>query len=134
MNSDWPTSTSRDYKGARTPETFAKTGRNAMTNSLADAVEIGPPRTDSGPPAQDSGSTGGNRVESWATPRTKDADGWRMNEARLAAGKPEDTLTGQVTPKGTGGKLNPSWVETLQGFPIGWTQLPTKFVKPKGAK
>jgi hypothetical protein len=38
-------------------------------------------------------------------------------------------------PKQVGtGKLNPSWVETLMAFPIGWSQLPTKFVKPKGAK
>jgi hypothetical protein len=29
------------------------------------------------------------------------------------------------------GKLNPSLVETLMGFPISWTQLPTKFVKPR---
>jgi hypothetical protein len=94
VSQDWPTSTSRDYKGARTPETFAKTGRNAMTNSLADAVEIGPPRTASGPPVPDSGSTGGKVPES-------------------------------------SGKLNPSWVENLMGFPTGHTQLPTKFVKPR---
>jgi hypothetical protein len=161
---DWPTSTSRNYKGARTPETFAKTGRNAMTNSLADAVEIGPPRTDSGPPAQDSGSTGGSRAEwytpqaqlsehtefemtptgrrkaksggqshslgladqvttqSWATPTGDDA-----NNATRASGQYQ-SLTRQA------GKLNPSWVETLMSFPIGWSQLPTKFVKPKGAK
>jgi hypothetical protein len=31
----------------------------------------------------------------------------------------------------TAGKLNPSWVETLMGLPIGWTQLPHKFTKPK---
>jgi len=116
---DWPTSTSRDYKGARTPETFAKTGRNAMTNSLADAVEIGPPRTDSGPPAQDSGSTGGNRQESWATPTGDDA-----NNATRASGAFQ-SLTRQA------GKLNPSWVETLMAFPIGWSQLPTKFQKPR---
>jgi hypothetical protein len=120
MNSDWPTSTSRDYKGARTPETFAKTGRNAMTNSLADAVEIGPPRTASGPPAQDSGSTGGNRVESWATPEVSNGTGpWEGRQ-----GGPN--LQTQAA-----GKLNPSWVETLMGFPISWTQLPTKFVKPR---
>jgi hypothetical protein len=118
---DWPTSTSRDYKGARTPETFAKTGRNAMTNSLADAVEIGPPRTDAGPPAQDSGSTGGNRVESWATPKAQNARG--NGEIHGDGGPSLDVQTG--------GKLNPSWVETLQGFPIGWTQLPYRFKKGK---
>jgi hypothetical protein len=82
--------------------------------------------------------------KSWATPRTKDADGWMMNKARLEAGKPEDTLTGQaaqwatatvstgahrqkdgsMTPKldrQVSGKLNPRWVETLMGLPVGWT-------------
>jgi hypothetical protein len=60
--------------------------------------------------------------KSWATPRTKDAEGWMMNQARLLAGKPEDTLTGQVTQsKKHNGKLNPRWVETLMGLPVGWT-------------
>jgi hypothetical protein len=35
----FPTPTTRDYKGARTPEAMKKTGRNPMTNSLPDAVE-----------------------------------------------------------------------------------------------
>lgn len=34
-----PTPAARDYKGARKPETMAKTGRNAETNSLPDLVE-----------------------------------------------------------------------------------------------
>jgi hypothetical protein len=126
--------------------------------------EIGPPRTASGPPAPDSGSTGGSRAEwytpqaqlsehtefemtptgrrkaksggqshslgladqvttqSWATPTGDDA-----NNATRASGQYQ-SLTRQA------GKLNPSWVETLMSFPIGWSQLPTKFVKPKGAK
>jgi hypothetical protein len=36
----WPTPASRDYKGARRPETMAKTGRNPETNSLPDSVEF----------------------------------------------------------------------------------------------
>jgi hypothetical protein len=61
-------------------------------------------------------------VHQWATPRTKDAEGWMMNQARLAAGKPEDTLTGQATQSNkSNGKLNPRWVETLMGLPVGWT-------------
>lgn len=34
-----PTPAARDYKGARKPETMAKTGRNSETNSLPDLVE-----------------------------------------------------------------------------------------------
>jgi hypothetical protein len=88
-------------------------------------AEIGPPRTASGPPAPDSGSTGGSRVESWATPSASEGTGAGQSETKQGA----PNLRTQ-----TGGKLNPSWVETLQGFPISWTQLPTKFVKPKGVK
>lgn len=36
----YPTPASRDYKGARKPETMAKTGRNPETNSLPDKVEF----------------------------------------------------------------------------------------------
>jgi hypothetical protein len=64
----------------------------------------------------------GATPKAWATPRTKDAEGWMMNQARLAAGKPEDTLTGQaLNSNKNNGKLNPRWVETLMGVPIGWT-------------
>ena len=83
MNSDWknmdtanqtslsstvklfPTPAARDYKGARKPETMAKTGRNPETNSLPDSVEF----------------------------------------------------------KGESGRLNPTWVEWLMGFPLGHTDL-----------
>lgn len=34
----WPTPATRDYKGARLPETMEATGRNKETNSLPDAV------------------------------------------------------------------------------------------------
>ena len=61
----WPTPAARDYKGARLPETMAKTGRNPETNSLPDSVEF----------------------------------------------------------KGDIGRLNPTWVEWLMGFPIGHTDL-----------
>ena len=61
----WPTPAARDYKGARLPETMAKTGRNPETNSLPDSVEF----------------------------------------------------------KGDIGRLNPTWVEWLMGFPLGHTDL-----------
>jgi hypothetical protein len=63
-----------------------------------------------------------SQMKAWATPRTKDAEGWMMNQARLADGKPEDTLTGQaLNSNKNNGKLNPRWVETLMGLPVGWT-------------
>ena len=61
----FPTPAARDYKGARRPETMAKTGRNPETNSLPDSVEF----------------------------------------------------------QGESGRLNPTWVEWLMGFPLGHTDL-----------
>ena len=62
------------------------------------------------------------KEQAWATPRSRDAGDWMMNQERLAAGKPEDTLTGQATQSNkSNGKLNPRWVETLMGLPVGWT-------------
>ena len=46
--------------------------------------------------------------------RDHDPDDRRGNAKRLAEGKV--TLSRQTT-----GKLNPRWVETLMGLPVGWT-------------
>ena len=81
-----------------------------------------------GCPGSRAPGTGGKVLEeqvkggNWATPRSRDAGDWMMNQERLAAGKPEDTLTGQATQSNkSNGKLNPRWVETLMGLPVGWT-------------
>jgi hypothetical protein len=148
---DWPTPAVFDTTGGPYPTELTPEGFRSYHNGiphgtkLSDAVrveptrdQIGPPRTDSGPPAQDSGSSGGNRAESWATPQQSDYRSPNLNPG--TRGESDSAKKGQLPqsehalPAQTGGKLNPSWVETLQGFPIGWTQLPTKFVKPKGAK
>lgn len=60
---DWPTATARDYKGARSAEAIAATGRNPMTNTLEDAIHAveraGPPHPATGPHDQASSSTHG---------------------------------------------------------------------------
>jgi hypothetical protein len=107
---------------------------SAVVNQV-EADEIGPPRTASGPPVPDSGSTGGSHPESWSTPQQGDYRSPNLNPG--SRGESESAKAGMLPqsehalPAQAGGKLNPSWVETLQGFPIGWTQLPTKFVKPR---
>ena len=51
------------------------------------------------------------RQESWATPNCRD---WK--------GEPSAAMTTQKSlPRDVQGKLNPRWVETLMGLPIGWT-------------
>jgi hypothetical protein len=82
---------------------------------IADAVRVmetwATPRA--GCPGSQAPGTGGKVLEeqvkggNWATPRSRDAGDWMMNKERLAAGMPEDILTGQATQsnKSNGGKV-----------------------------
>jgi hypothetical protein len=58
-----------------------------------------------------------NQTKTWATPANHDGTtGTKVNS-------PFKSLVGDVekiTPL-TQGKLNPRWVETLMGLPVGWT-------------
>jgi hypothetical protein len=70
--------------------------------------------------AQGNHSTHGSRLESWATPQTRDnrsggAERWdNPNKSRNL----NDQLATATTQNA---KLNPRWVETLMGLPVGWT-------------
>ena len=63
-----------------------------------------------GPPAPASSSTDGSRPESWQT-ATVSTGAHRQKDGSMT-----DKLDRQVN-----GKLNPRWVETLMGLPVGWT-------------
>jgi hypothetical protein len=81
------------------------------TDQLARAVYA------AGPAVPASSSTDGSRPGLWATPIVGDshlASSPDVAAKRLAEGKV--TLSRQTT-----GKLNPRWVETLMGLPVGWT-------------
>jgi hypothetical protein len=71
----------------------------------------------SGQVVQNNHNTDGNRPESWRTPS--------VAEEKNQAHSQQIYLQNQVgaTPKSkeTNGKLNPRWVETLMGLPVGWT-------------
>jgi hypothetical protein len=94
--------------------------------------------------APDSSNTHGSRLGSWATPRAEMDSGahrgkpdtlhsqikaWATPTARdhkSGRGK-EDRDYKELTPmveRTQAGKLNPRWVETLMGLPVGWT-MPT---------
>jgi hypothetical protein len=68
-----------------------------------------------GHPVPASSSTDGSRPESWATPQARDHKSGRGNEDREYK-----ELTPMVE-RTQAGKLNPRWVETLMGLPVGWT-------------
>jgi hypothetical protein len=138
--SSWPTSSTRDHKGGYNG------GRIRNGKVSMDTLDVAVQAVESGLAAQASPSSDGSRPESWATPKASDPQhsGPNMRDSagnyalpaqvvqwatpivgdshlastpevaakRLAEGKV--TLSRQTT-----GKLNPRWVETLMGLPVG---------------
>jgi DNA (cytosine-5)-methyltransferase 1 len=138
----WPTPTTQEveHPQAELTETGRRKSKNGNTShslGLADAVQIWPTPVASDAWTGDMKSTQqteGSRhslnlstaVQKWPTP----------TYGKLAGGSggfnqiEELYLTGQVTLEekkamqaGNGGRLNPTWVEWLMGFPTGWTDL-----------
>ena len=80
------------------------------------------------PAAADSrGSTGGNQgkslrtdVRMWPTPKARD---WKDGASAGTQGRSSPDLGKVVGQSQTAGSLNPTWVEWLMGFPVGWTNL-----------
>lgn len=100
--SNWPTAQVTDAMGACLTE---KRLSGPKGTQLREAVH--------GLPAPANPSTDGSRQESWGTPRCS-----------MAQDKQEDSgkhRLGEQIQHGTTGKLNPRWVETLMGLPVGWT-------------
>jgi hypothetical protein len=124
---DWPTPTAAEGTKIGSQPNYGQIGlsnhpaiQGEPTRAKGEKSRSGPPSPTTGPldPAND--STTGSGRESWATPEVSNGTGpWEGREGGV-------NLQTQ-----SAGKLNPSWVETLMGYPIGWTQLPAKFVKPK---
>jgi DNA (cytosine-5)-methyltransferase 1 len=129
----WPTPTTQEveHPEAELTETGRRKSKNGNTShslGLADAVQMWPTPTASdwkgrGPNSKQQGLS---EVVKYPTP----------TYGKLAGGtggfnQIEDLyLTGQVTLEkkkamqaGNGGRLNPTWVEWLMGFPTGWTDL-----------
>ncbi len=104
---NWPTPAARDYKGARRPETMAKTGRNPNTNSLLDAVEFQPIET----------------ARTWPTPNASDHIQCKTSKSWAEKGRTNFVLSNPEVTGVEGGRLNPQWVEWLMGWPVGWTDL-----------
>jgi hypothetical protein len=61
-------------------------------------------------------------VRMWPTPTASDSKSGSMtDEAR--ARRAEESSRGEKLANTIGGALNPTWVEWLMGFPLGWTAL-----------
>ena len=90
----WPTPTSRDWKAP------GPNGRWRMGKLQLDTLD--------------------RAVQHWPTPTVQMSRPDMNRQNRPASGS--DDL-GSVIKKQTGGQLNPTWVEWLMGFPLGWTDL-----------
>ena len=62
-----------------------------------------------------------NWVKRWPTPRTP--SGGRTVRPRVGHDSNLEERVALTNPELIGGQLNPTWVEWLMGFPLGWTAL-----------
>ncbi len=79
-----------------------------------------------GQPARDSHSTTGSHLASWPTATAGDAKSAGSRNLPGSNAHPGTSLTDAVVRaplkmQSSSGKLNPRWVETLMGLPVGWT-------------
>ena len=122
----WTTPTSRDWKGT----TISKNHPNGFNQNLANDVIKWPTpvhsearqglqiRRDGKKGTQTSLSTA---VLTWPTPRTKGMCGGSGSWDLL--NKNTTLEEARQMGAGNGGQLNPTWVEWLMGWPLGWTDL-----------
>jgi hypothetical protein len=116
---NWPTSSARDYKDSPGMDMGIHKGRDRSTNQLPRMVysmEV------SGLADQGNRNTSGSRQESWATPRAgkttdENPETWAKRQAK---GDVATMPLGTQVKDASNGKLNPRWVETLMGLPVGW--------------
>jgi len=115
--SSWPTAAARDFRdtGDLSKSDFRKDGK-LRKDVLPRAVSLDQ-RGYYGPAVPASSSTDGSRRELWATTRAGMARGNKFTYDR-GKGNIEEQAGASVQ---GGGKLNPRWVETLMGLPVGWT-------------
>ena len=108
----------------------SKTSGRPITSALADAVAFWPTPTVCGNYnrkglSPTSGDELATAVKMWPTPNASDADKWSHQslEERIAKGQQVRLNTAVAPQGGLGGSLNPTWVEWLMGWPLGWTDL-----------
>ena len=146
----FPTPTETDArKGyASPPGPENRRGRQTLSGAVQSRLWPTPKASPSGPDfarAKRPGSGGEDlptavaREEMWPTPNAADGKGGRISPdetirsgRRPSGAKAQRTLREAVrkadldggSPPRRAGALNPTWVEWLMGFPLGWTALP----------
>jgi hypothetical protein len=106
----WPTPLTNDNKA----------GKKKANPNLVDAVIMRPNINEAPPTTKE-----WQQQRTWPTPRAAQAEVRNHTIYARAFGKPQnlENRIAQREPTAIGGKLNPTWVEWLMGFPIGWTDL-----------
>ena len=115
IQAKWPTPTSTDYMGAKQNGIESRNGRYVRT-SLTTGVKFGAKLTD---------AVNLEMKTKFPTPKLSDyKDRGNMSnpsiQRRAAKGKQMDL---SMVAHPTSGQLNPTWVEWLMGWPLGWTDL-----------
>jgi len=126
-SSSWPTPTASDHIERKSTQ---QTPNSRHSLNLPDAVRRWPTPTAAGDVSNAKGKfanpTLGDAVRMWPTPRASKgmADKMETSLARVQKEKYRSRLEESVAMNGSPtGKLNPTWVEWLMGFPTGWTNL-----------
>jgi DNA (cytosine-5)-methyltransferase 1 len=131
----WPTPTTQEteHPDATLTETgrrLSKDGKSSHSLGLADAARLWPT-----PTADDASNVNPkpNRFrglvaavnETWPTPRAAMGETRNHTVYTRSTEKPQnlENKVASEDPSAVGGKLNPTWVEWLMGFPLGWTDL-----------
>ena len=106
----WPTPLTNDNKA----------GKKKANPNLVDAVIMRPNINEAPPTTKE-----WQQQRTWPTPRAAQAEVRNHTIYARAFGKPQnlENRIAQREPTAIGGKLNPTWVEWLMGFPLGWTDL-----------
>jgi DNA (cytosine-5)-methyltransferase 1 len=132
----WPTPTTQEVEHpnatwVKEGQKLRRIGKGIRGHSmgLADAVQTWPTPTvdDSKNVTRKSGTFQSltRSVNSWPTPTASSwgSTGHRMMLDLLVESGEITQQDKQQMTSGNGGKLNPTWVEWLMGFPLGWTDL-----------
>jgi hypothetical protein len=121
----WPTPCARDYCPAHKREYIeAKRAQGHGMSKLNDAVAhqtMFPTPLSSNTKAHHMRSGGRPARSYWPTPTVNDSKNSTLPPSQVA----HDNIPGALLRDGekTGGQLNPTWVEWLMGWPLGWTDL-----------
>jgi hypothetical protein len=129
LSENWLTPDAHCTRGNLTRENLQRRMNRGMPITLNDQIQHPkmwptPTQSDGAGGPGCSGRSGGENLRTaaaWGTPTANTR--YRSDDQRIGR-KPNPAEYARDT-TGTGGQLNPDWVECLMGFPVGWTRLDT---------